>query len=183
MPQICPKCSYIRQATDSCPDWQCPSCQVAYSKAGGDTAGAGYGKYGQPIARERAASSGKSKLLLLLLAIAVAVVVARPMLKTRPQQRAASSITADITAENPVQPTVILYGTSWCGYCAATRKFFAENGIRYTELDVEKTTEGYTGHKKLGGGGVPVIVVGDQVLHGYSEAALSQSLGPWLKKS
>lgn len=29
----CPKCGYVRLATDVAPDWQCPSCQVAYVKA------------------------------------------------------------------------------------------------------------------------------------------------------
>ncbi len=29
----CPKCGYVRLATDLAPDWQCPSCQVAYVKA------------------------------------------------------------------------------------------------------------------------------------------------------
>ena len=29
----CPKCGYVRLATDAAPDWQCPSCQVAYAKA------------------------------------------------------------------------------------------------------------------------------------------------------
>ena len=30
---ICPKCQYKRTAADQCPEWQCPSCGVAYSKA------------------------------------------------------------------------------------------------------------------------------------------------------
>jgi hypothetical protein len=30
----CPKCGYVRLATDVAPAWQCPSCQVAYVKAG-----------------------------------------------------------------------------------------------------------------------------------------------------
>jgi uncharacterized membrane protein YhaH (DUF805 family) len=30
---ICPKCQYERTAADQCPEWQCPSCGVAYSKA------------------------------------------------------------------------------------------------------------------------------------------------------
>lgn len=34
----CPKCGYVRLVTDAAPDWQCPSCQVAYIKA---KAGAG----------------------------------------------------------------------------------------------------------------------------------------------
>lgn len=28
----CPKCAYERQAADVAPDWQCPSCKVAYIK-------------------------------------------------------------------------------------------------------------------------------------------------------
>lgn len=28
----CPKCSYVRKATDVAPDWQCPKCGVAYAK-------------------------------------------------------------------------------------------------------------------------------------------------------
>ena len=28
----CPKCSYLRKPTDEAPDWQCPSCGVAYAK-------------------------------------------------------------------------------------------------------------------------------------------------------
>ena len=35
----CPKCGYVRLATDLAPDWQCPSCQVAYVKAKADAAG------------------------------------------------------------------------------------------------------------------------------------------------
>jgi uncharacterized membrane protein YhaH (DUF805 family) len=30
---VCPKCEYKRTAADQCPQWQCPSCGVAYSKA------------------------------------------------------------------------------------------------------------------------------------------------------
>ncbi|MFZ6644716.1 glutaredoxin family protein [Undibacterium sp. TJN25] len=181
MPQICPKCSYIRKTTDSAPEWQCPSCEVAYSKAGGE-ADASYGKYGKPAISTGTAgtSGGKLKLAVLLGILAVTVVVARPLIKAR-SLRHASEI-SEMTAANTVQPEVILYGASWCGYCAATRRYLEQNGIRYTELDVEKTTEGYNGYKKLGAGGVPIIVVGDQVLHGYSEEALGQTLGPWLKK-
>lgn len=29
----CPKCNYERQPADEAPDWQCPSCKVAYVKA------------------------------------------------------------------------------------------------------------------------------------------------------
>lgn len=32
MPTKCPKCGYERKSTDSAPEWQCPSCGVAYAK-------------------------------------------------------------------------------------------------------------------------------------------------------
>ena len=28
----CPKCRYIRSGNDGSPDWQCPSCGIAYTK-------------------------------------------------------------------------------------------------------------------------------------------------------
>lgn len=28
----CPKCQYVRQATDEAPEWQCPRCGIAYQK-------------------------------------------------------------------------------------------------------------------------------------------------------
>ncbi len=33
--QACPNCNYQRKETDSAPDWQCPSCGVAYAKVMG----------------------------------------------------------------------------------------------------------------------------------------------------
>ena len=35
---ICPKCQYKRTAAEQCPQWQCPSCGVAYSKAAAPSA-------------------------------------------------------------------------------------------------------------------------------------------------
>src|ERR1700733_15232003 len=30
---ICPKCQYQRTVSDTAPDWQCPACGIAYTKA------------------------------------------------------------------------------------------------------------------------------------------------------
>lgn len=32
MSSNCPKCGYVRRLSDTAPEWQCPSCGVAYSK-------------------------------------------------------------------------------------------------------------------------------------------------------
>ncbi len=85
---------------------------------------------------------------------------------------------------NPPEPITVpagfqavLYATEWCGYCARTRKFFQENAITFREYDIEKSTEGHAQYEKLGGNGVPVVVIADQVIHGYDEHALREALG------
>ncbi len=74
------------------------------------------------------------------------------------------------------QSEVILYATDWCGYCAA-------NGIRYSELDIEKSSTAFEEHRRLRGNGVPLVVVGDNLVHGYNEAELRAFLRHWLRKS
>ena len=32
--KTCPKCSYVRKASDTVPDWKCPACGVVYDKFG-----------------------------------------------------------------------------------------------------------------------------------------------------
>ena len=174
MVRICPKCSYIRQAGDEAPEWQCPSCQVAYSKAGGPDAPANYGRYGAATVtvKKDSASYGPVKWLIILLALGAMALVTKPMWHKKKYQPAAAAVAG--------QPEITLYSTSWCGYCEKTRNFFDANGIYYTELDVEKTTAGYEGHKKLGGGGIPVTVIGEEVIRGYSEEHFRGTLKPWM---
>lgn len=175
MARICPKCSYIRQPADEAPDWQCPSCQVAYCKAGGPEAPANYGHYSAhtPAVKSAASSSGFLKWFLILIAIGALTWASKPLWPKKPAKPAAVAQAG--------QPAIILYSTSWCGYCEKTRDFFDANGIAYTELDIEKSTAGYEGHKKLGGRGIPVTVIGDEVIRGYSEEKFRRELQPWLK--
>ncbi len=62
---------------------------------------------------------------------------------------------------------VILYATTWCGYCAKTRQLFAQLGIAYDERDIEKSPSAKAEYDALGGQGVPVVVIGQTVIHGY----------------
>ncbi len=71
---------------------------------------------------------------------------------------------------------VILYATSWCGYCKKTREFLAENKIAYIEFDIEKSEEGRKQHKALDGNGVPVLDIRGTVIHGYSVKNMKSTL-------
>lgn len=170
MSRICPHCNYARQSTDNAPDWQCPSCEKAYVKAGSPLPPENLVQYGPNVAER---SGGMGKWLLILLLLGAAFWFGRPLLQQRHAQAAVSASAS--------QPEVVLYATEWCGYCKMAREFFAANGISYREQDIEKSSTALAEHKKLGGNGVPLIVVGDERIMGYNEAALRQVLKPWIK--
>lgn len=62
---------------------------------------------------------------------------------------------------------VILYGTDWCGFCAKTRELLDKENIAYVEYDIEKSEEGHTQYKRLGGRGVPVLLIKGEVVKGF----------------
>ncbi|WP_164513421.1 glutaredoxin family protein [Thiosocius teredinicola] len=72
---------------------------------------------------------------------------------------------------------VILYGTAWCGYCNQARRLFADHGVSYLDVDIEKSSEGKAQFDRLGGRGVPLIVVGDRKIRGFDKRALLAELG------
>lgn len=63
---------------------------------------------------------------------------------------------------------VMLYSTVWCLHCQRAKAYFSTNGISYTERDIEKSTSARREYKKLGGKGVPLILIGDQMMRGFS---------------
>jgi glutaredoxin len=179
MQRICPKCHYARQSTDVAPEWQCPSCQVAYNKvADSKPVSALQAKRPQSQPRE---TSNVRRIQYLALAVILGMVALQSYSSWKRQHtRKQAVVSSEANASG--QPAVILYGTSWCGYCAAARAFFQQHGIAYQDVDVEQSREAAETFKKLGGGGIPMITVGDEVLRGYNEAALRQWLNPWMDK-
>lgn len=71
---------------------------------------------------------------------------------------------------------VILYATSWCGYCAKARKFLNKHDIAFYEYDIEKSTEGRAQYDSLGGRGVPMLLVNGTVIKGYNQAKIIEAL-------
>jgi len=63
---------------------------------------------------------------------------------------------------------VIMYSTSWCGVCKKAKRYFKSKNIPFTEYDIEKSEKAAREFKKLRGRGVPVILVGDQRMNGFS---------------
>lgn len=66
--------------------------------------------------------------------------------------------------------------TTWCGYCRQARAYLTSRGIPFEDLDVEKSAQGKQEYRALKGRGVPVILVGNQRMDGYSQARLDSML-------
>jgi glutaredoxin len=70
--------------------------------------------------------------------------------------------------------SVTLYSASWCSYCKHLRRYLTENNVQFKEYDVETSEQGYWGHRSVGGGGVPVMVIGDEIFYGFGRSNLPQ---------
>ena len=64
---------------------------------------------------------------------------------------------------------VILYATTWCGYCEKARELLAKYNISYHEFDIEKSDEGRKQYEELGGRGVPLLLINGEVVKGYNK--------------
>lgn len=86
-----------------------------------------------------------------------------------------------IRAFNPPPPPalphdgkVTIYSTDWCKYCKMAKQFMDSKGIPYTDIDIEKSREGYDTYKSLGGNGIPLLVVNGYIIRGYDPDAIEQ---------
>lgn len=65
---------------------------------------------------------------------------------------------------------VVMLSTSSCGYCKRLRGDLHEWGIAHEDLDVETNRKAQRAYREVNGRGVPILVIGDAVVHGYSPA-------------
>jgi glutaredoxin len=78
------------------------------------------------------------------------------------------------TGSNSRTKPVIMYSTSWCGYCKKARQYFTRNSIPFREFDIEKSKKAAREYKKLKGRGVPVILIGKRRMNGFSANAFDK---------
>ncbi|MGH0038326.1 MAG: glutaredoxin family protein [Myxococcota bacterium] len=72
---------------------------------------------------------------------------------------------------------VVLFTTSWCGYCAKARRFLDANQVPYTEVDIERSEQGRLEYERLGGYGVPMFVIDGRPIFGLDLEAVVGMLG------
>jgi glutaredoxin len=87
---------------------------------------------------------------------------------------------ADVGPGDPSAPEsapVVIYTTSWCGYCKKAKEWMSANQVAYREFDIETSASGRAAYESAGGtGGVPLIVVGETTMQGWNEGSMRQAL-------
>lgn len=67
-----------------------------------------------------------------------------------------------------------MYSAVWCGVCKKARRYFIDNGIAFSEFDVETSQQGREDFERLGGRGVPIILVDDARMNGFNATRFAQ---------
>jgi mycoredoxin len=83
----------------------------------------------------------------------------------------------DFQAYFPDRTTqVAVYGTKSCQYCAQTRAFLKAKNINFADLDIDDKSQAKAEFLKLGGVGVPLILIGNRRIEGFNQPVIEVSL-------
>jgi glutaredoxin len=175
----CPKCGYVRKSEELAPEWQCPSCQVVYAKASirNDIS------CDIPIANAGDApthtdNSATARVKTLITFVLIALLLYGGYSFSR-------MFTGDSVEASPIvapENTVLLYSSASCGYCNQAKSFLKEHNINFEEYDIHTSERGRQDFEKLGGIGVPILIVADTKVVGFDEGGLKdvlKSKGLW----
>lgn len=111
----------------------------------------------------------RTLVVLFGLAAAVTALAQSPAPNSPPP--AASTPQSQPAAAVPV----VMYATAWCPYCAKARAYFKRTNTAYVEHDIEKSADAHAEFRRLGGRGVPLILVGSEKLRGFNELAFESA--------
>jgi mycoredoxin len=73
---------------------------------------------------------------------------------------------------------IVLLSAQWCGYCKALRASLTAHSVPFREMDVETSSEGARAYRSLHGSGIPITVVGQNVVYGYDVRRVDELLKP-----
>ncbi len=100
-------------------------------------------------------------LALVLTSVSVAAAGREPVAASKP-----ASAQADIT----------LFVLPDCGYCERARVYLRNRGLHWKELDISSSAAIEKRFAELGGQGTPLIVIGEQRIHGFQPARIDAAL-------
>jgi len=74
--------------------------------------------------------------------------------------------------------TVVMYRTSWCGYCKQAASYVRSLGARLVEYDIDKDPDRKAEMKQKSGGstGVPLLDTDGTIIRGYAPQAIRAAM-------
>jgi glutaredoxin len=109
-------------------------------------------------------------LLAILGVVGVVVAVSLALLPVSPLP--VDSSVEGLSASNGV----VIFTAPDCGYCDAAKAFFKRHEIAFGEYDVSTSVKVRQVFNRLGGRGVPLIIIGKTQFTGFNQATLSAFL-------
>ncbi len=73
-------------------------------------------------------------------------------------------------------PRVVMYATQRCGYCIKAREYFNDEGVEFTEFDIDKSAVAKRNFKALESPGTPLVYVGYRRVDGFNKNKLDEAL-------
>lgn len=98
------------------------------------------------------------------------------LLEKRARAAADKARSGGKTSASAGSKPVIMYTTSHCPACKMAKQYMAQKSIPYQEIDVEASRDGMEAFQRLGGHGVPLIMVGDKKMEGFNSQELDRLL-------
>ncbi|MCP3957354.1 MAG: glutaredoxin family protein [bacterium] len=75
------------------------------------------------------------------------------------------------------EPKIIMYSTSWCGFCRRARQLLTDLGAEFVEKDIEKSAEARREYgAKVRGSGVPVFDFDGTIVRGYKPDVIKRQV-------
>lgn len=73
-------------------------------------------------------------------------------------------------------PRITLYSSSGCSHCRQLKQWLQQHQIKFMEFDVQRNQRAFKDFQRLGGRGVPLLVVGERQIQGFNPKQLTSQL-------
>ena len=80
---------------------------------------------------------------------------------------------------------MLLFTTQTCPYCKAARQFLntSEVSINWCEIDINQSAKGYRLFQQFSGQGVPLAIIGDERIEGFSQRSYHKAINSYQEKN
>ena len=101
----------------------------------------------------------------------------RPPTATRTLRRTPSRPAARPAARAAATPEVVVYTTSWCGWCRKTLAWLDQQGVDYVNKDIERDDDFRDELiRKTGRTSIPVVDIDGEIVRGYDPGRMGELL-------